>query len=60
MSADGYRSVSVSANRCMGKEGSKNKAKNPPSEQAGGAFVMSDDSKKSQEVGKDSLGGQRG
>ena len=59
MSADGYISVSASANRCMGKEGSKNKAKIPQSGRAGGVFVMSDDSKKSQEVGKDSLGGQR-
>ena len=60
MSADGYRSVPVGANRCTGKEGSKNKAKSAQSGRAGGVFVMSDDSKKRQEVGRDSLGGQRG
>ena len=38
----------------------KNKVKSPQSGRAGGVFVMSDDNKKSQEVGKDSLGGQRG
>ena len=60
MSADGYRSVALGAYRCMGKKGSKNKAKSPQSGRAGGIFVMSDDSKKRQEVGRDSLGDQRG
>ena len=60
MSADGYRSVPVGEYRYIGKKGSKNKAKSPQSGRAGGAFVMSDDSKKRQEVGRDSLGDQRG
>ena len=60
MSADGYKSVPLGENKRMGKEGSKNKAKSPQIGRAGGVFVMSDDIKKRQEVGRDSLGGQRG
>ena len=60
LSTDGYRSVPLGANECTDKEGIKNKARSPESGRAGGVFVMSDDSKKRQEVDRDSLGGQRG
>ena len=60
MGADRCRSMRMGADGCMGKGGSKNKTKTVPDARAGHVCVMRDHGKKSQEVGRDSLGGQRG
>ena len=52
--------VGMSDYGCMGNGRTKNKTKKAPNGRAGHVFVMSGHSKKSQEVGRYSLGGQRG
>ena len=60
MVADGCRSIPMGEDGCMVKQGSKKKTKTVPNARAGHVCVMRDHVKKRQEVGRDSLGGQRG
>jgi len=60
MVADACKCVGISDYGCIGNGITKNKTKKTPNGRAGHVFVMSDHSKKSQEVGRYSLGGQRG
>ena len=48
--ADGYRSVRMGEDGCMGKEGSKNKVKGAPNGGAGRVFVLRDHGKKNQKL----------
>ena len=60
MVADACKWVGMSNYGCIGNERTKNKTKKAPNGRAGHVFVMPGHSKKSQEVGRYSLGGQRG
>ena len=60
MGANGCESVRIGHYNCISNGGTKNKTKTPLNARAGHVCLMCDHGKKSREVGRDSLGGQRG